>query len=178
MIAPGITLRMLRTDDVSALADAYVRNCEHLAEWEPLRPEEFYTVSAQLRDIERALSDASAGSAFHLGVFTDTELIGRFNLTGIVRGALQGAGIGYWVDGAHTGRGIASAAVATIIAFSRDNLGLHRIEASTLTHNIASQRVLLGQGFEQIGMAPKFLRIAGRWQDHNLYQRILHDRDE
>ena len=58
---------------------------------------------------------------------------------------------------------------------ARDELGLHRIEASTLLHNVGSQRVLLKAGFQQIGMAPRYLQIAGKWQDHNLYQVVLHD---
>ncbi|WP_308215262.1 GNAT family N-acetyltransferase [Pseudarthrobacter sulfonivorans] len=55
------------------------------------------------------------------------------------------------------------------------DLGLHRLEASTLLHNVGSQRVLQKAGFRHIGMAPQYLRIAGKWQDHNLYQVILHD---
>lgn len=58
---------------------------------------------------------------------------------------------------------------------ARDELGLHRIEASTLLHNAASQRVLLKAGFQQIGMAPRYLQIAGKWQDHYLYQVVLDD---
>ena len=53
-------------------------------------------------------------------------------------------------------------------------LGLHRVEAGTLVHNVASQRVLLRTGFSQYGLAPKFLFIAGDWQDHILFQRILY----
>jgi ribosomal-protein-alanine N-acetyltransferase len=53
--------------------------------------------------------------------------------------------------------------------------GLHRVEAGTLLHNAASQRVLERCGFEYYGLAPKFLFIDGAWQDHKLYQRILHD---
>jgi ribosomal-protein-alanine N-acetyltransferase len=53
--------------------------------------------------------------------------------------------------------------------------GLHRLEGGTLLHNEASQRVLLRSGFEFFGIAPKLLFIAGAWQDHRLYQRILHD---
>jgi len=49
------------------------------------------------------------------------------------------------------------------------------VEAGTLPHNLASQGVLLSAGFEQIGTAPRYLFIAGRWQDHHLYQRLLHD---
>lgn len=96
-------------------------------------------------------------------------------MAGIVRGPFQSAGLGYWVDGAYAGRGLASAAVLMIVETAREVLGLHRIEASTLLHNAASQRVLLKAGFQQIGMAPRYLRIAGEWQDHNLYQVLLHD---
>jgi [ribosomal protein S5]-alanine N-acetyltransferase len=75
----------------------------------------------------------------------------------------------------YAGRGLASTAVQMIVEIARDELGLHRIEASTLLHNVASQRVLLKSGFQQIGMAPRYLQIAGKWQNHNLYQVVLHD---
>ena len=42
-------------------------------------------------------------------------------------------------------------------------------------HNTASQRVLERTGFAYYGTAERFLFIDGRWQDHRLYQRILHD---
>ena len=51
-------------------------------------------------------------------------------------------------------------------------LGLHRIQAETLLHNIRSQRVLERGGFVRIGMAPAYLNIAGTWQDHILYQVV------
>ncbi|MGH3421007.1 MAG: GNAT family N-acetyltransferase, partial [Streptosporangiaceae bacterium] len=51
-----------------------------------------------------------------------------------------------------------------------DDLDLHRVEAGTLTHNIGSQKVLQRNGFERFGLAPSYLRIAGEWQDHILFQ--------
>jgi ribosomal-protein-alanine N-acetyltransferase len=57
--------------------------------------------------------------------------------------------------------------------FARDELRLHRLQAATLMHNTASQRTLIANGFERIGSAPKYLRIAGEWQDHFLFQRLL-----
>jgi len=54
-------------------------------------------------------------------------------------------------------------------------LGLHRIQAATLSNNIASRRVLEHCAFHEIGFAPQYLRTNGRWQDHVLFQRILHD---
>lgn len=168
-------MRILRPNDAFALAAAYVRNREHLASWEPVRPEEFYTEAWQSTDIANRLVANGAGEAYPLGLFAGDSLVGRFNLAGIVRGPFQSAGLGYWVDSEYTGRGLASSAVKVIVEKARDELGLHRIEASTLLHNGGSQRVLLNAGFRQIGMAPRYLQIAGKWQDHNLYQVVLHD---
>jgi ribosomal-protein-alanine N-acetyltransferase len=105
---------------------------------------------------------------------TDDEIVGRVNLNNIVMGVLRSASLGYWVDVDHVGRGLASGAVEFACAQAQGR-GLHRVEAGTLVHNTASQRVLERCGFEQYGMAPRFLYIAGSWQDHLLYQRILHD---
>ena len=173
-IAAGVELKVLTAGDAAALANAYRRNREHLAPWEPDRAEEFFTEAFQRDDIERRLVACTTGEGFPLALFDDGEIIGRFNLAGISRGPFQSAGLGYWIDRNHLGKGLASASVRAIVASARDELGLRRIEASTLLHNIASQRVLLNNGFHHIGMAPRYLQVAGEWQDHNLYQVILH----
>jgi ribosomal-protein-alanine N-acetyltransferase len=103
------------------------------------------------------------------------EIVGRVNLSDIVRGAFCSAHLGYWVDARLAGRGLMTAAIAAALAHACDDLGLHRVQAATLLHNAASQRVLERTGFERFGMAPRYLQIAGRWQDHVLFQRILHD---
>ena len=51
-------------------------------------------------------------------------------------------------------------------------LDLHRLEAGTLVDNLGSQRVLEKNDFERIGLAPGYLKIAGAWRDHILFQRI------
>jgi ribosomal-protein-alanine N-acetyltransferase len=168
-------LRLLRLSDATALAAAYVRNRAHLAPWEPVRPEEYFTETWQANDIASRLISSEAGYGHPFGLFDEDVLVGRFNLAGIVRGPFQSAGLGYWMDSAYAGRGLASAAVQALVETGREELGLHRIEASTLLDNAGSQRVLQKAGFQQIGMAPRYLQIAGRWQDHNLYQVVLHD---
>ncbi len=69
----------------------------------------------------------------------------------------------------------ASAATGAVCRMAAEELGLHRIQAATLSNNIASRRVLEHCAFHEIGFAPQYLRINGRWQDHVLFQRILHD---
>ncbi|MFP7761660.1 GNAT family N-acetyltransferase [Marisediminicola sp. LYQ85] len=168
-------MRPLALDDAKELAAAYARNRAHLAPWEPSREKNFFTEDAQSRDIAARIASSSEGSGHSLGLFEGVTVVGRLNLAGIVRGPFQSAALGYWVDGQYGGKGLATAAVKAIVQLARDDLGLHRIEASTLLSNHRSQRVLLNADFEQIGMAPRYLKIAGLWQDHNLYQTLLHD---
>ncbi len=76
------------------------------------------------------------------------------------------------MDSCANGRGLAAAAVRDIIGVAFGDLGLHRIQAGTLLRNSRSQRVLERNGFVWFGMAPAYLKIAGAWQDHILYQVV------
>lgn len=100
--------------------------------------------------------------------------VGTITLNDIVRGPFLNAHVGYWVDKDFNGQGIGTAALAFVVESARNELGLHRLQAATLCHNIASQKILKRSQFEEVGMAPSYLEIAGRWQDHKLYQRILY----
>ena len=170
-----VSLRLVEQVDSRPLAEAHSRNRAHLAPWEPARTEEFFTEAWHENDISTLLETHRTGSALPLVLATDDEILGRVMLTGIIRGALQSASLGYWIDARHVGLGIMSAAIAAVLTIARDDLRLHRVQAETLANNLASQRVLQRAGFERIGHAPRYLRIAGAWQDHELFQRILHD---
>lgn len=98
--------------------------------------------------------------------------ISLFNVTG--RPALSGM-IGYWVDEARAGRGLATAAVAAILEVAWRDLGLHRVEAGTRADNRASQRVLEKNGFTQVGLLRRHLQIGGEWVDHLLWEKLEDD---
>lgn len=170
----GYTVRPLEAGDAAALAAAYRRNREHLAPWDPVRDEDFYTVEGQQEAVDRQVSLVLGGLLGAWVIEHDGVVVGRVSLNNIVRAVLQSGSVGYWVDHAHLRRGLAAAAVEHACGEALA-IGLHRVEAGTMVHNVASQRVLLRAGFEHYGMAPRFLFVGGGWQDHNLYQRILHD---
>jgi ribosomal-protein-alanine N-acetyltransferase len=174
LLPDDVTLRLLRRDDGPALAAAYARNREHLEPWEPARPATFYEAQYHHQRIPVQLLEHLNGRSVPLLLERDGEIVGRVNLSDIVQGAFCNAHLGYWVDARLAGRGIMSAAVEAAAVHARDELGLHRLQAATLVHNDASQRVLERTRFERIGVAPRYLKIAGRWQDHVLFQRILH----
>ena len=78
----------------------------------------------------------------------------------------------YWVAPDYNGRGYAHDAARLITTLAFGDLGLHRVQAETLTHNTRSQHVLQDVGFIRYGLAPHYLKIAGRWQDHVMYQLL------
>jgi ribosomal-protein-alanine N-acetyltransferase len=169
-----VRIRPVRPGDGAALAHAYARNREHLAPWEPLRPKSWFTERGQEENVTRRVAEHAAGTTLAWVLLDGDRAVGTMTVSGIVRGPFLSGNLGYWVDHAVTGRGIATAAVAHVLAACARE-GLHRVQAGTLVHNVASQTVLRRNGFDRIGLAPRYLLIAGRWQDHVLYQRLLGD---
>lgn len=172
MRSPGVTVRLVRESDAAELAALLRANRDYLTPWEPARDDEFFTEEHQQRDFAQALAQHEQGRTVPYVILDGEDLVGRITVNDIVRGAFQSAQLGYWVGQASTGRGVATAAVAAVVDAAFGELGLHRLQADTLVHNVASQRVLARNGFTRIGLAPKYLRIAGRWQDCLLHQRL------
>jgi ribosomal-protein-alanine N-acetyltransferase len=172
-LAHGTLLRLLRAEDAEPLARAYAQNREYLAPWEPVRPEEWYTEEGQEQAIRHSLEELLRGTALPLVLVQDGSIIGRATLSSVVRGAFQNAHLGYWIAEHAKGQGIMTQTIGVLVEIARDGLGLHRLEAATLPHNVPSQRVLEKNGFEFYGLAHKYIQIAGSWEDHRIYQRIL-----
>ncbi len=165
--------RLITPHDAPALARLVRANREFLAPWEPVRGEDYFTEDGQRADILGSLAQYAQGVKVpHVIVRESGGIAGRITLNTVVRGAFQSASVGYWLGAADNGRGLATAAVRDMIKLAFQDLGLHRLEAGTLVDNVRSQRVLERSGFVRFGLAPEYLEIAGRWQDHVLYQLL------
>ena len=170
------TTRLISLADAPALAALLRDNREFLAPWEPERGEDYFSQAGQEAAIRNLLASHEQGTGLpHVILDEDGAVSGRINLNDIVRGCFQSCHLGYWLGAASNGRGLATAAVRELVGIAFGELGLHRVQAATLVHNARSQRVLARNGFTRIGVAPGYLRIAGRWQDHTLYQRLSGD---
>jgi ribosomal-protein-alanine N-acetyltransferase len=165
-------IRLVAVDDAPVLAELLTANREFLAPWQPTRAEDVFTTNGQREAIDNALIEHERGITVPNVILNDGRVAGRVTLSNIVRGPFQSCNLGYWVDSGHTGRGLGTAAVREIVDLAFGPLGLHRVEAGTLRHNIGSQRVLERNGFVRFGTAPAYLKIAGSWQDHVLYQAV------
>jgi [ribosomal protein S5]-alanine N-acetyltransferase len=165
--------RLITLDDAAALARMQTENRDYLAPWSPIQGERYYTKEGQREVLERDLTVYARGGMLPLAILGDDGAVcGRINLNTIVRGAAQSASVGYWVSESHTGRGLATAAVADAIGIGFGELGLHRLEAATLLHNTPSQHVLARNGFRPFAVCEKYLKIAGKWQDHILFMLL------
>jgi [ribosomal protein S5]-alanine N-acetyltransferase len=170
--------RLIALDDAEVLGELVRVNREFLAPTDVGHDEDYFTADGQRARIADALTRHAQGTMQPRVILTEAGLVaGRINLNDIVRGAFWSCHLGYWLNEADNGRGLATAAVREIIEVAFGELGLHRIEAGTLPDNVRSQRVLERNGFTRIGLAPDYLRIAGSWQDHVLFQLVRPDSD-
>jgi len=105
--------------------------------------------------------------SYYLARLRDTgDIVGFLNLGEIIRGSLDQAFIGYGGVAGHEGRGYMAEAMQLVLREAFTTLKLHRIEANIQPDNLASIALARRAGFELEGFSPRYLKINGRWRDH------------
>ena len=66
-------------------------------------------------------------------------------------------------------------AVSQVVRFAFSSLRLHRIEGNIMPRNKASIRVAEKCGFVREGVARKYLKINGVWEDHIHFVKLNED---
>jgi ribosomal-protein-alanine N-acetyltransferase len=105
----------------------------------------------------------------HLGYWVVTErrdLAGVINISEIVRGNFCSGYLGYYALAPHNGQGYMRQGLAAVLLDAFSNQELHRLEANIQPGNTASRSLVEGLGFRLEGFSPRYLKIAGRWRDH------------
>ncbi len=103
------------------------------------------------------------------------EIVGAVNASEIVRGAFQSAYLGYYGFLPHAGRGYMREGLALVVRRAFRDLGLHRLEANIQPGNVASIALVRALGFRREGLSPRYLKIAGRWRDHERWAILAED---
>jgi ribosomal-protein-alanine N-acetyltransferase len=172
-----VFLRHPAMGDYSAWAELRAASRQHLTAWEPQWARDELTRSAyrrRLRQYQRELRE-DQGYAFLIFRRSDAALVGGLSVSNVRRGVAQAASIGYWIGAPHVRRGYMGDAVKALLPFVFGTLGLHRLEAACLPRNLPSTRVLEKVGFKREGMARRYLKINGVWQDHDLFALLQDD---
>jgi ribosomal-protein-alanine N-acetyltransferase len=118
-------------------------------------------------------------SASHIGVVVckldDDALIGVFNFSEIVRGAFESSYLGYYAFAPHVGQGYMSEGLHLVLALAFVQLKLHRIEANVQPTNRPSVALVRRAGFTREGFSRRYVKIAGRWRDHERWAMLAED---
>jgi [ribosomal protein S5]-alanine N-acetyltransferase len=97
---------------------------------------------------------------------SDGAIVGFFNIGQIIRGPLQSAFLGYGGVAEFAGQGYMTEGMWLVLARAFGRLKLHRLEANIQPGNAQSIALARRCGFEREGFSPRYLKIAGRWRDH------------
>ncbi len=173
----GVYLRHPVMADYAEWASLRDQSKDFLTPWEPVWPIDDLTRPAfrrRLRRYARELRDDTSYPFFLFDSGTD-KLIGSSIISNVRRGVAQSCSLGYWVGEMYSGKGHMTEAARAILPFIFDRAGLHRVEAACLPTNEPSRRLLKRVGFTEEGVARKYLRINGDWQDHLLFAMLASD---
>ena len=165
-----VVLRALQPSDFSEWKKVRLDNVEWLMKWEPTRPARMpdvindrnaFAARCNARDRERHL-----GSGYGFGIFVEKKLCGEINLSSIQRGPFQSCYVGYWIGEGHAGNSYTPEALAIVLKYAFEELGLHRVQVAIIPRNVSSRRVVEKLSLRDEGIAERYLEINGEWEDH------------
>jgi [ribosomal protein S5]-alanine N-acetyltransferase len=96
----------------------------------------------------------------------DGAIVGWANVSEIVRGGFQCGFLGYSGIAGYAGQGYMTETLQLVLRDAFTRLKLHRLEANIQPDNGPSLRLAQRCGFEREGFSPRYLKIGGRWRDH------------
>lgn len=164
-----LLLKILDMSRAEQVLDYYIRNKEFLEEWEAVKSERFYTKACQEILLEKDLEDFNNKTSLRLWIYKkdqSNKIIGTMAFTNIVRGVFLSCFLGYKLDKDEINQGYMTEAVQKGIRIMFEEQGLHRIEANIMPKNLRSRKVAEKLEFYNEGMARKYLKINGKWEDH------------
>ena len=120
-------------------------------------------------------NESEANESFLICRKSDDAIVGAINLSQIFRRVFQNCYLGYYLFEKYTGKGLMTEAVALVLRYAFQNLKLHRVEANVQPENLPSIAVLQRNGFTREGFSRKYLKIGGKWRDHERFAIIKED---
>jgi len=99
-------------------------------------------------------------------------LVGVVNLTNVVRGLFQSGYLGYYAFVGNERQGLMRQGLQAVIGHAFKSLKLHRLEANIQPGNAASIALVSFCGFRKEGYSPRYLKVGGRWRDHERWALV------
>ncbi|MDY7538273.1 GNAT family protein [Undibacterium sp. RTI2.1] len=172
-----VIIQPARIADADAVLAFELQNRDYFEQWVHSRTDAYYDLAQVRATLHAAEVEREQDKSFQYLIWaTDSgtnqpQLVGRINLTNIVRAHYNKATLGYRMAQSATGKGIASCAIDLLLKEAFGPLKLWRIEAVVRPANIGSAKVLEKNGFSQFGRSIRSVKLHGEWQDLLHFER-------
>jgi len=163
----------IRVQDITPYRRAVEQSRQRLARWNPVDPDDLVRqLPRQSRDHRTFLIHARTPEGDH-------DIVGKINVSDVMRGRFESAAVGYDAYDPYAGRGLFAEGLRLVLdlAFTPEaagGMGLHRVAAAVQPGNVRSAGLLRSLGFQREGFSPRMLWLPGSdgnhaWQDHWSY---------
>ena len=159
-VKPRVVLRRPELEDQSEFMTQALASRALHRPWitAPSTPEQFTTYVGRMRE--------PGNHGFLVCEAEQGAIVGVVNLTNVVLGLFRSGYLGYYAFAGHERRGFMRAGLLQVARHAFKTLKLHRLEANIQPDNLASIALVRSCGFAKEGYSPKYLKIGGRWRDH------------
>jgi Acetyltransferases, including N-acetylases of ribosomal proteins len=160
---------MAHPSEAEKVARFFAKNKDHLANFGPERPADFYTRKYWEEQLPTMAYEFEEDQGLSLFMFARDEpgtVIGTINFFGIVRKVAHYCILGYSIDAEYEGKGLMFEGLQKAISYVFDDMLLHRIMANYMPTNERSGKLLRRLGFSVEGYARDYLYFHGQWRDH------------
>lgn len=105
----------------------------------------------------------------------DHTIVGAINLSQVFRGGFKSAYLDYRIGAQFAGRGYMTQAIELVLRHAFNEMKLHRVEANIQAGNRASIALVKRVGFIREGYSRRYLKVGGRWRDHERWAILVED---
>ncbi|EKD70709.1 MAG: hypothetical protein ACD_46C00429G0002 [uncultured bacterium] len=103
------------------------------------------------------------------------KIAGVISLSEIMGDPFQKASVGFYAVADYAGQGYMSRGLNLILEKSFTELKLHRLEASISPANLKSIALVKRSGFYKEGISLRYIKMNGKWHDHERWAITLED---
>jgi ribosomal-protein-alanine N-acetyltransferase len=174
-----LLLSLLGPDAAASVRDYGLRSIDYHRPFDPVRPDDYWELPVVADRLVVQCAEASAAQSLCLFIARKDDprrVIGSINLRNIMRGAMMSGTLGYGLSPDALGNGYMTESVKRVTEIAFTELGLHRLEINVMPRNAPSLAVAERAGYVREGLSPRYLRIAGVWEDHVRLARLSHPR--
>ena len=168
-----ISLELMSEENSIDVYSFEKENREYFERNLPPRPANYFDLEG-FKEITRELLTEQENHDVYMHLIRDSQgmMVGRINLS-VLESDRKTAELGYRIGENVTNLGYASEAVKLVLEKAFTTYGLHKIIAGTATYNLASQRVLLKNGFTFSRIVENDLQVNDEWVHTEIFEREL-----